>query len=313
MGKIQTIKTTLSKTAGRTGLVVRKYSPEILLTVGIVGVIASTVIACRATTKAEEVLDERDKKYEKIRQAKELVDSADRNPEDKPSYTEKDFKKDVTIVYLQTAVGLIKVYAPAITLGVASIGCILGAHGIMKKRNIALMAAYKAIEQGFSDYRKRVVAELGNEKDREFRYGIKKVEEVTSEVDENGKRKKTKVVREVINGNEPSIYARFFDEGSAQWSKTPEYNLMFLKCQQNYANDLLQARGHLFLNEVYDMLGIPRSQAGALVGWVKGVGDDYVDFGIFDSESEAARSFVNGYERNILLDFNVSGVIYDLI
>ena len=92
---------------------------------------------------------------------------------------------------------------------------------------------------------------------------------------------------------------------------------MFLRAQQQYANDKLIAQGHLFLNEVYDMLGLPRTKAGAIVGWVyddnNAVGDNFVDFGIYDVHRETARDFVNGYERSILLDFNVDGVIYDLI
>jgi hypothetical protein len=135
------------------------------------------------------------------------------------------------------------------------------------------------------------------------------------DTDENGKKIKSKKTIEVTDPNGVSQYARFFDESCVQWSKTPEYNLTFLNCQQNYANDLLHSRGHVFLNEVYDMLGIPRSQAGAVVGWVLGKDNDvgYIDFGIYDGNRMRARDFVNGYERSILLDFNVDGVIYDLI
>lgn len=108
-----------------------------------------------------------------------------------------------------------------------------------------------------------------------------------------------------------SPYARFFDEASANWVKDPEINHIFVQCQQNFANNLLIARGHLFLNEVYDMLGIDRSSAGQVVGWViSGDGDNFVDFGMFEAHS--AR-FVNGYERSILLDFNVDGVVVDKI
>jgi hypothetical protein len=304
MGKLQVIKTMVQGKLGRTGLVINKYSPEILMGVGIVGVITSTVMVCKATTKADVVLDKLKSDKEKIIYAKENLSH---------DYTEQDYKKDLTISYVQAGVGFVKLYGPSITLAAVSIGCILGSHGIMKKRNLALVAAYKAVEQSFADYRKRVVAEYGSEKDRLFKNGIVQSEISVTETDENGKTKKVKAVIESVDPNGISQYARFFDEGSVNWSKTPEYNLVFLKCQQNYANDLLHARGHIFLNEVYDLIGVPRSQAGAVVGWVAGEGDDFVDFGIFDHESMAKRDFVNGYERSILLDFNVSGVIYDLI
>ena len=121
----------------------------------------------------------------------------------------------------------------------------------------------------------------------------------------------------VADPGEYSIYAKFFDDGCTGWTKDPEYNLMFLKDQQRYANDLLQSKGHLFLNEVYDMLGIPRTKAGQAVGWIydekNPVGDNFVDFGMYDMYNEKARDFVNGYERTILLDFNVDGNILDMI
>ncbi|MCA1800666.1 MAG: DUF6353 family protein, partial [Actinobacteria bacterium] len=112
----------------------------------------------------------------------------------------------------------------------------------------------------------------------------------------------------------PSIYARYFDEGSTVWSRERDYNRLRIRAIQNYANDMLKARGHLFLNEVYDELGLPRSRAGAVVGWVMSKsGDNFVDFGIYNQENERARAFVNGQEQSILLDFNVDGVIYDLL
>jgi len=163
---------------------------------------------------------------------------------------------------------------------------------------------YAALEKGFNEYRARVISKYGEDEDRDLRYG-------TREIETEVRGKKKKITR--VGLGEPSIYARFFDVSSPSWSKEPEYNLIFLKCQQNYANDLLHARGHVFLNEVYDMLGIPRSKAGAVVGWLLGVGDDFINFGVFDDRSDKARDFVNGFEGSILLDFNVDGVVYDRI
>ena len=114
-----------------------------------------------------------------------------------------------------------------------------------------------------------------------------------------------------------SDYARFFDAASPNWQNDPEYNLMFLRAQQQYANDLLRAKGRLFLNDVYEMLGLEKSKAGQIVGWVydreNPNGDNFVDFGIYDMSKERVRAFVNGYETNILLDFNVDGNIWDLM
>lgn len=298
MVSLELLKNSGIKVAGRGMLLVKKHSPEILTTVGIVGVVASAVMASKATLKLEPVV-------EKIKNGK---DEAKSLLEDEmfPEYDKDRHNKEVARVYVKGAVDLSKLYGPSITLGLSSIACIIGAHGIMRKRNVALAAAYKAVETSFSEYRKRVIAEIGEEKEEDVYIGRQQVEVV----DENGKKKKVTKV----DPNGISAYARFFDEYSDNWSKTPEYNLLFLKAQQNYANDLLHARGHVFLNEVYDMIGIPRSQAGQVVGWVISKdGDNFIDFGVYDFDNTGSHLFVNGHERSILLDFNVDGVIYDLI
>ena len=176
----------------------------------------------------------------------------------------------------------------------------------MSRRNAALTAAYAALEKGFDQYRARVIEKYGEEEDRDFRYGT---EQVTIVDPDTGKKKTelewVQTILRFMLGS--SIHSR-------NWQKEPEYNMIFLKCQQNWANDLLLSRGHVFLNEVYDMLGIQRSKAGAVVGWVlskNGETDNFVNFGVFEGKEQVARDFVNGREGAILLDFNVDGVIYD--
>lgn len=95
---------------------------------------------------------------------------------------------------------------------------------------------------------------------------------------------------------------RMYNSTNRTWSDNPEYNLVFLKAQQAYANDLLTVRGHLFLNEIYDALGYSRTDIGAVVGWRKG---SYVVFGTFGVEAEK--------NDPIRLEFNVDGPILDLI
>ena len=199
-----------------------------------------------------------------------------------------------------------------------SITSILVGHNILRKRNLALAAAYTAIDTSFKAYRGRVVERFGKELDKELRYNIKAKEVEETVIDEKtGKEKVVKKTIAVVDPNEYSDYARFFDDGCNGWSKDPEFNLMFLKQQQSYANDLLKTRGHLFLNEVYDLLGIQRTKAGNIVGWIydekNPVGDNFVDFGIYDINRPKNRDFVNGYERTIILDFNVDGDILSLM
>lgn len=303
----------LTNKASRSVLVVKKFSPEILVGVGIVGLIGSTVMACNATLKVDAVLAVAKEKKDKIDKMTAYANS--RIDFDENDYTPKDRQKDLLITYVQTGADFAKLYGPSVLLGGLSIACILGSYNIMRKRNIAVVAAYKVLKDGFDKYRERVVEDLGTEKDLEYRHGTKmeKVEETVTDP-ETGKKKKVKKDVATYDSNHVSQYARFFDESCPQWSKTPEYNLLFLKTQQNYANDLLHARGHLFLNEVYDMLGMKHTQEGSVTGWVLSESsDNFVDFGIFDVRRKAAREFVNGDERSILLDFNVDGIIWDKI
>lgn len=300
---------------GRGGLILKKYSPEILTAAGVIGTVGSTVLACKATLKVEDILDEAKKKSNLINAVHDGEIEVD------AEYTDKDYSKDLLVNRTQTAVKLIKLYGPAISLGALSITAILGGQHILRKRNVAVMAAYKLCEESFNNYRSRVKDELGEEKDRQFYYGITE-ETVKDKV--KSKDGKTKTVTKKVEKTPDHLcsqYARFFDEANPNWDKSPEQNMYFLKMVQNQMNDKLQARGHVFLNEVYDALGFDRSEAGQFVGWIRNrdntameASDGYIDFNIFDGNNYAKRAFVNGDERSILLDFNVDdGMIYDLI
>ena len=311
MNKLQIVEK-LSKMTGKTGLVAAKNAPTILVVGGVIGIVASTILACRATLKVEDILDEHQEKKEKIEEVWQKVVDGDMSEE---KYSESDKKKDLTVTYVQTAVTMVVNYAPAVILGGLSIACILKSHSIMKTRNLALMAAYKTLDEGFKSYRRRVVEEYGEDKDYQYKNGLRSETVIEKTTDENGKTKSVK--KEVLVSNDDpnnlSIYAKYFDESCLNWSKSPEYSMLFLKAQQSYFNDMLRVRGHVFLNEVYDALGIERTKAGSVVGWVMGEGRaNSIDFGLYDGR-ERARAFVNGYERTIILDFNVDGVIYDLI
>ena len=301
-----------TKTFHRVGFQIKKHSPEILLVTGITGVVTSAVMACKATTKVDTIVEETKKSIDMIHEGMETGNICD------VEYTEEDGKKDLAIVYIQTGVKFAKLYGPSVLLGLTSIGCILASNNIIHKRNVALSAAYTAIDRSFKGYRSRVIERFGESMDRELRYNIKTQEVKETVVDEEtGKKKTVKSTVSVVDPNTYSDYARFFDEYCAGWTKDAEYNLMFLRQQQNYANELLKSRGHLFLNEVYDMLGIDRTKAGNIVGWIYDekhpIGDNFVDFGIYVLDNEKARDFVNGRERSILLDFNVDGDILSLM
>lgn len=301
----------VTRTLNKARFQIKKHSPEILIVAGIAGVVTSAVMACKATTKINDILDQTKEEVGKVNDAL----ANEKISED--VYSKEDAKKDLAIIYIQTGVKLAKLYGPSLILGALSITSILASNNILRKRNVALAAAYATIDNSFKDYRSRVIERFGKDLDRELKYNIKAKEISETTVDENGKETTVTKTVPVVEYEEPSDYARFFCEGCSGWTKDPEMNLVFLKQQQNWANELLKTRGHLFLNEVYDMLGIERSKAGQVVGWVYDETnpdcDNYVDFGIYDIYNERKRAFVNGWERSILLDFNVDGDIYSLL
>ncbi|UNI72527.1 MAG: hypothetical protein [Chaetfec virus UA24_144] len=304
---IETITNAASKYAGKAKLVVGKHSPEILLGVGAVSLVASTVVACRSTLKVNRIMLETQGKFKDIEYAVEN--------DDIQNYTEEDAKKDRILLSVQTGVKFAKLYAPAVGLGLFGFGCILGSHHILNKRNAAAVAACKLADTAFKEYRQRVVEQFGEEIDQNLRYDIHEEKVEIEEEQEDGTTKKAKKKVKQVAPWEQSQYARVFDKQhsrNAQDDRT--HNLMFLEMQQNYFNDLLKARGHVFLNEVYQALGYDHSPEGALVGWVYDEcapsGDNFIDFCLM---SELYRES-NGYEDEVIvLDFNIDGIIYDLI
>lgn len=284
----------VTQKVGRELLTMRKHSPRIMFVAGIAGTIVSTVMACRATLRLPEMLDEMQSDVDGVKELKHF---------NKPgsNYDVKQSNKDLAYAYGINTYRIVKLYAPSVLIGAASITALTASHVTLSKRNAGLTAAYSALQLSMEKYRERVREQLGEEKERDLYSGIR-----TEKIQVEGK---TKEIR-IKDPNAISPYAKLFDEYNHNWKKNAEQNRLFIQCQQNYANHLLHARGHIFLNEVYDMLGFEHSKAGCVVGWVVGNGDNFIDFGIFETDN---GDFMNGYERSVWLDFNVDGVIYDLI
>lgn len=318
MNKIE-IMNSLTRKLHKGGFWLKKHSPEILTVTGSIGVVAGAVMACRATTKINPVLEETKKNVELVHAGAERgeIKAMVNNEVVMVPYSEDDAKKDLAIYYAKGAFNLAKLYAPAVIVGVAGLTCLWGANNILHKRNAALTAAYATAHQSLKDYRGRVVERFGKDLDRELMYNIKAKEIEETIVHEDGTEETVVTTVDSADPNFNSIYARFYDDGCKGWTKSPEDNLRFLKMVQSWANKKLQAEGYLFLNEVYDALGIPKTKMGHVVGWIYDeahpVGDNYVDFGLYDMYNERARDFVNGRERVILLDFNVDGNVWELM
>lgn len=302
----------LKRTMYRTGFKLKKNSPEILVVAGVAGVVTSTVLACRATTKVTPILEE-------AKNDAALLNDVIENPEKLPEgATVEEAQNEVHIVYAKAGLEVAKLYAPSVLLGAVSIASILYSHKILSKRNVALGAAYAAIDRSFKEYRGRVVERFGDKLDKELRFGIKKTEIEEIEVNGKGKEKIVKKEVEVVETKDPNTIgdmARIFYGECLGYGEDPESNMLWLKKMQAFANEKLKEQGYLFMNDVYEMLGFPRTKEGQVVGWIYDekcpVGDNFVDFGLYDTNNEATIRFVNGQEKAILLDFNHDGPILE--
>ena len=293
--------------ASRGILIVRKHSPEILTCLGLALNVTTVALACRATTKLGPVLDKHELDAEFIK--------GDDWTDEQGGDDEKARKKELRKLYIQTIKEVGKLYAPAVGTGVLSYACLIGGHHILKSRNVALMTAYSGLETAYNAYRNRVIEEFGEDKDQDYRFGVSTKEEKTVETSKNGKEKEVvKNVHFVDVTKTSSPYARCFDETNENFSGDPSTNLLFLRHIQDWMNDKLIQKGHLFLNEVYEALGFDDTQAGAVVGWImKPDKENFVDIGIYNLADPTKRMFINGDLNAVWLDFNVDGVIYNLI
>jgi hypothetical protein len=300
---VKYIPTKVTVAAGKQLLLLKKNSPAIMFGAGLATGLVATIKACQATLELDSVLSEHEAD---VKQAHILADDPN------VRYTVEQRDRDLKVIKVKTARDVAKLYATPVALGVISVGLITGAHVTLTKRNVALASAYSLVDQAFKKYRERVREELGDEKDREFRYGVQYKEIVDNEGRE------VEVVKRMGPQGRESAYAKPFDNFCRDFDDRDEYNRNFLWMQQKYANDRLNAKGHLLLNDVYDSLGMERTTAGCLVGWVKGgngktAGDGYVDFGCFDMDSQEILNFMRGDEGAIWIDPNVDGEIYKLL
>ena len=292
-----------SNALSKTKFQLQKHQPEIMVIGGVIGGVVAAVMACKATTKASEVLAESKDRLDQINTVANDADVTD------DVYSETDHKRDLAIVYVQTAGNLAKLYAPAVILGSLSIASILGGHNILQKRNMALAAAYATLNTTFKDYRDRVVDRFGKDVEYQIRHNLK-AEEITEKVEDPETGKTKKVKKTVLTRGDDKHedgYSRLFDAACDNWNNDAMLNRSFLAGVQNYCNDKLRAQGYLFLSDIYKQLGFRETPESRVVGWrLNGDGDGFVDFG-FDQDD----MFMSGYNKDVWLDFNVDGPILE--
>lgn len=263
--------------ACKAGFALKKYAPEILLVLGIAGVVGGIALVGKESMEAKEVIDDYKDSY------KEAYDDSRINDEELRAYLRKEKFNEVK--------ELSKIYWPSAVVILVSLASIISSHGIMQSRAASLAAAYAALAQAFGDYRKHVAEEIGEKKEAEIA---------------------SDVTQSLIASGRDVEYAFCFDETCAPntWKKDSEANKRFLVMQSNYLNERLASRGYIFLNEVLEALGLPKTKAGQVVGWVYNKAEDNkIDFGCFGANDVQTRRFMNGYERSVWLTFNVMGDI----
>lgn len=302
--KVDILGKAISKIGPERIFKLRKAQPKLMLVGGLALIGCGIVSACRGTLKTEDAVHEFSSEMDAINLGVEAGTDVD---------APKEKAKSIGMLCLKTA----RNYAPAVIFVGAGVGLIVGSHNVMQNRITMLSAAYVTLDEAYQGYRQRVIDDLGVDADKKYAYGMTKEEIVEKKTLKNGKEKEVKkTVNYIHNDGRPySPYARFFDayNSPTEYRNDPGYNDMFLRSQQAIANEQFQKRGYLFLNEVYRGLGMAEIPEGQLVGWYKGMGDDFIDFGLLEGVNEIARDYVNGASEVFVLDFNVDGPIWDLL
>lgn len=300
----------ITRAAGKVGLVLSKHSPAMLSVIGGVGVVATAVLASQETLRVKEVVEPHVENLELI--------SATLEDESK-QYSDQDALHDRTVIYTRLGRDLLKLYAPALIVGVLTVASIAASHRISAKRIAGLTAAYGALDQSYRRYRGRVEQALGEEGMKELDTKIR--EQAKKDIAEPRKPDAdiSEIGDSIFDLAGASQYAVLYDENAATWNKNRNLSTSILRAQENYANDLLNCRGYVMLNEVYAGLGLPQTSAGAVVGWIRkddGGDDGYITFGDWDANYfDDIYKDVDGVceARRWILDFNVDGVIWDRI
>lgn len=302
-------KESIIRTANSVIFSAKKNSPTILLIGGITCVVAGTVSAIHATSKADEVLDNFHKDLEKI---DEIVEKAEANNKT-DIYPVEQANKDRKIVYGHMVMSMAKIYLPTVLLETVGIGMICKSHSILSKRNAGLAVAYAGLSKAFNDYRQRVSDKYGAEEENRLYYGMEDHTITVKEISENGVVTEKEEIVTSLDPVNDSLSA-FIDELSGIWCKdSPSSTKNNILVQQRMLNENLRRRKFITLNEAYRALDLPETPDGMVLGWYYDPNViDKIDFGLFTRNDMATRRFVNGYEDVVLVTFNVDGNIFNL-
>lgn len=285
---------TVTRLGYRTALKLNASSPTLLVVAGVVGLGATAVLAARATRNIDPILE----KHKEVRAEIGYIGN------------NRGRQKDLATLYMATGVELSKLYGPTLFVGGASALAVLGGHNILRQRQIATLAAYSGLFEQFQSYRGRVARTLGADVERGIYNGAHG--EWTEDENHKGEYK----LLPKWEDSDPDNYLRpWFDESNPNWKHDPQAVYLFLKGVQQHMNNRLQVRGHVFLNEVFDALGMPRQPEGQIAGWIWNTkeGDNMVDFGFMTGMDPDTVAFREGKTSDVRLNFNIDGSVWKKI
>lgn len=289
--------------AQKAGFKIQQKSPEIFLGLGIASMAGALAVTVVATVKAHDILDDHKEHLVNINEA---ADDADNT-----TYDANDLAHDTKLAYARLAKKLVLAYGPAVMLAGTSMFCFCKGQSILKARNAALSTALAGVTDQFRRYREKVIDKYGAEVDEEMRYAVAN-ETVKGE---DGKKHTVRTMSSEVAGYGP--YARVFDDTNTNWQGSVAYVKQWLEGCEAHCNAILNGRGVLYLNEVYDMLGFDRTPVGQTHGWVydprRDVDTNWVDFGMKDFAKPNSKAWQLGETDVIILDFNVDGYILDKV
>lgn len=233
-------KINVSKSCKALELWTSKHSPELLIGLGVAGLISAIGLGIKATPKAIKLME-----LEKERQNEELKNEARRNNCTEVGLIDRLSKKDsLRVVW--------KCYVPTVVTAAVSVGCIIGGSKTSLKRNAAIATAYKITENAFSDYKEEVVKTIGE----------KKEQVIKEKVAEKRLKKESIENKEVIvtSGGDiwcyDSVFGKLFKSSKNAIDKAI-----------NTINKTMISDMYVSLNDFYYELGIPPIEIGDDMGW----------------------------------------------
>lgn len=205
---------------------VKNHSPEILTGLGVSGVITTSYLVAKASFKAKTMIDERDKEVHGV-----------------PRNGYPSTKEQAKLVW--------KLYIPPVIAGTATIACIIGSQKANSRRTAAAFTAYSLTEKAFTEYKEKVVEQIGKGKEKKIR---------------------DEVAKDRIEKNPPNANVMIFGKGEVLCCElwTGRYfkcDMETLRRAENDLNAMIVNTYYVTLDEFYDLIDLPHTSTSDKLGW----------------------------------------------